>query len=241
MYHTVRHSDTVAGMTADNGGKPTRECAGCGEPFTPKSARQKYHSTACRKAKTAKPEPSPEDRVIAWSTAHGAPIRLLIGWDPDTGHWEADSPIANVLNKIEHGVHITVAAKQFGFPTISELLYQGAEYVGLSEDRQLIPIEVRPFADLYERISYHESGAESDLAVATYAKALRDGKLGLDFLGRRWPSRWREQQAVAAIGELDEREAAVTAVITDPTNAMALAAMAETIEDSVEETERQNA
>ena len=230
-------------MTVTDGGKPTRECAGCGKAFTPNNARQRFHSAACRKKGQAKPEPeeTPEHRVIQWATAHGAPVKMLIGWDPDTGMWDPKSPVGEMLGDLAHGAHIVVTGRRHGFHDMTELMYKGSEYAGASEDRSLIPIEVRPLVDLYHRVNYHESGAELDLSKSTYKKALGDGKLGLDFLGRRWPSRWREQQQISSLGEADERAAAISALVADPVHAMALAKMASTIEDQVEETERAKA
>lgn len=228
-------------MTAKDGGKPTRECAGCGETFTPKSSRQRFHTPACRKLSKAEPEPTPEHRVIQWATAHGAPVRMLIGWDPATGEWADGSPVGQLLADLARGAHVAVTGRRHGIHDMSELMYKGAEYANASEDRSLIPIEVRPLVDLYNLVNYHESGAEIELATSTYDRAMRDGKLGLDFLGRRWPSRWREQQQISALGEADEREAAISALVADPATAMALAGMASQIEDQVEETERLNA
>lgn len=230
-------------MTATGDGN-TRECAGCGKPFTPNSARQKYHSPACRKKTQAKAkgepkELSPEERVVQWATTHGAPIRLLEGWDPDSGDWANGSPIADMLADIARGAPIATSARRQRFWDINEIMYRGAEYA-TSEDRMRLPVEVRPLVDLYHLVNIHESGAEIDLSTSVYDKAMTDGKLGLDFLGRRWPSRWREQQQISTAEENDEREAAVSALISDPAAAMALAEMATRIEDQIEADERQS-
>lgn len=227
-------------MTASDGGKPTRKCAGCGEMFTPKSSRQRYHSTVCRKQSQAKRrnEPTPEERVIKWATIYGAPVRMLTGWDPETGHWADGSPVALMLNDIAEGAHISVAGRRYGFHNMTELMFKGAEYQTASEDRGHLPIEVQPLVDLYSLVNFHEAGAEIDLSTASYKKAMKDGRLGIEFLGRRWPSRWREQQQVSTAADADERETAISALISDPQAAMQLAEMASTIEDQVEDEER---
>lgn len=226
---------------------PKRKCAGCGKSFTPTTKRQRFHTPKCRdttkraaKVK-ADAEPTPEAKVVQWATVHGAPVRLLEGWDPDTGEWSDGSPIGQVLHDVARGTHLAVTGKRHGFANMNELLLRGAEYGGMSEDRAHIPIEVLPLVDLFTLVNYHESGAEIEMSNSVYDEALKNGKLGLDFLGRRWPSRWREQSSILAIDEDDLREAAVTALITDPATAMQLAAMAETVETSVEETERAKA
>lgn len=230
----------VSTMTASDGGKPTRECAGCGKTFKPKSSRQKYHSPACRKQSQAKKkvEPTPEERVIQWATMHGAPVRMLVGWDPDTGHWADGSPVALMLADIARGAHIVVTGRRYGFHNMTELMFKGSEYSQASEDRTLIPIEIRPLVDLYGLVNFYEAGAEIELSTGTYAKAMKDGRLGIEFLGRRWPSRWREQQQISTADEADERETAVSALISDPVSAMHLAEMADRVENQIEDEER---
>lgn len=226
---------------------PERECSGCGLMFVPKTKRHRFHTPKCRtttkaaaKAKAAA-EPTPQAKVIQWATAHGAPVRLLIGWDPASGDWADNSPIGDVLADIARGSHLTITGRRHGFHDMNSLLLRGAEYANASEDRDHIPIEVLPLVDLFNLVNYHESGAEIELSSTVYDEALKNGKLGLDFLGRRWPARWREQQAISSIDEDDMREQAVTALIQDPATAVQLAAMAAKIEDDIETTERSNA
>ena len=232
---------------AKNDERPQQECDGCGKLFTPKSSRQRFHSVGCRektkkkaKKKVEAADADPQTRIVKWATTHGAPTRMLVGWDHETGYWDPASPIGQVLHDISKGTHVTVTARRHGFHDFNALLLRGAEYA-TSEDRQHIPIEVLPLVDLFSRVNYAESGAEIELSNATFDRAMLDGKLGLDFLGRRWPSRWREQQSISSMDEDDMRERAVSDLIADPTTAMQLAAMAATVEDTVEEAERSNA
>lgn len=230
---------------ASNGELPERECDGCGKSFQPSSSRQRFHSAACRKKSKRKAkqeaEPTPQEKVVQWATTHGAPTRLLVGWNPQTGTWEDESPVGQVLADVARGSHLVVTARRYGFADINSLMLSGAEYANQSEDRELLPIEVLPMVDLFHQINYEEAGAEIELSNSVYEKAKKDGKLGLDFLSRRYPSRWREQQSISTVDEDDMREKAVSSLISDPATAMALAGMAAQVEDAIEDEERADA
>jgi hypothetical protein len=185
-----------------------------------------------------KAEKARQTKVIKWATTYGAPIRILVGWNPDDGTWEEESPVAKMVRDIEKGTHIGVAGRRWHLEGITEMQYKGAEFAGTSEDRMQIPVEQRVFVDLYRVIEVAESSSEIELSSSVYEKALKDGKLGLDFLSRRWPNRWKEMQVLSMLDEDDMRERAVSKLIQDPENAMALAAMADAIEDDVEDAER---
>lgn len=186
----------------------------------------------------SKAEKARQAKVIRWATTHGAPIRILVGWDPDAGTWENDSPVAKMVRDIEKGVHVSVAGRRHNITGVSELHFKGAEYAQQSEERSAIPVDQRVFVDLFRVIEVAESTAEIDLSTNVYEKALTDGKLGLDYLSRRWPNRWKEQQGLVSIDEEDQRERAVSNLLSDPEKAAALAAMADDIEDEVEAAER---
>lgn len=185
-----------------------------------------------------KAEKARQTKVIAWATTYGAPIRILVGWNPDDGTWEEESPVAKMVRDIERGTHVGVAGRRWNLEDITEMQYKGAEFAGVSEDRMQIPVEQRVFVDLYRVIEVAESGSEIELSSKVYEKALADGRLGLDFLSRRWPNRWKEMHVVSSLDEDDMRERAVSKLIQDPEKAMALAAMADEIEDDVEAAER---
>ena len=180
----------------------------------------------------------PEEKVLKWATSHGAPIRLLIGWNPDDGTWEKDSPVFDMVNDIEQGTHVSVAARRVTIDNIVDLQFKGAEYGDQSEDRQHIPIDQRVFVDLHRSIERAEGDAESVLSNKVYEKALTDGKLGLDFLSRRWPTRWKEQPLIAMTNDDEVRSRAVAKLVEDPEAAMALARYAAQIEDDIEAGER---
>lgn len=186
----------------------------------------------------SKAEKAQQEKVIRWATTFGAPIRILVGWNPDDGTWEEESPVAKMVRDIERGTHIGVAGRRWHLEGITEMQYKGAEFAAQSEDRTQIPVEQRVFVDLYRAIEVAESGSEIELSTSVYDKALKDGKLGLDFLSRRWPNRWKEMQVISTLDEDDMRERAVSNLLSDPAKAMALAAMADDIEDEVEEAER---
>jgi hypothetical protein len=203
----------------------------------PKKAPAK--KAAAKKASAKKAAPTPEERVVQWAVTQGAPVRLIEGWDPDTGHWADGTPIAEILRKVGRGVAVTVAGRQHGFKDIQELLFRAAEMV-TSEDRLQIPIEVRPLTDLLEALDWSESDSEAEMTMSAYDKAMKDAnpKHALDFLARRWPNRWREQQQITTGDDDAVRNKVISELVSDPATAMKLAELAESIEDGVEKKER---
>ncbi len=179
-----------------------------------------------------------DEKVIRWATSHGAPIRILIGWDPESGVWADDSPVADLLDDITQGTHVSVAARRYTIENIVDLQFKGAEFGDQSEDRSHIPIDQRVFVDLYRQIEAAESEAERKLSNKVYEKALDDGRLGLDYLSRRWPTRWKEQPLIAMTNDDEVRSRAVAKLVEDPEAAMALARYAAQIEDDIEAEER---
>jgi hypothetical protein len=176
-----------------------------------------------------------QERVVAWSSQFGAPITILQGWDPDTGLWDALSPVGVMLNAIEQrGAHITVAAQLATVRNVGQLMARGYEYlVEAPEDRMYIPIDVRVFVDLVNEIEHAEAKVEVDLVKTVRSAARSDPKIALAMLSRRFGQRWREQQAIFTADEHDERDAAVSKVLANPDAALALAEIAHQVENEV--------
>jgi hypothetical protein len=148
--------------------------------------------------------------------------------------------MGQTLAKIRKGMYWTVAGRQFGFHDLHDLVSRAADYASsAAENREWIPIEVRPLVDMYREVHRCEAEAEGELVEAVF----KDRRQAMAFLGRRWPSRWREQQAVSTSWdpELAEREAAIASVLSDPAKAAALSDLADDIEDAVEAAERSGA
>jgi hypothetical protein len=179
-----------------------------------------------------------EALVVQWAETHGAPVSILIGWDPDTGEWSGDSPIGNMLKMIGGATFPTVAARAAGVWQLNELIAKGNEYrADAYENRAYIPIEVRPFIDLVTQIELVESLAEVDLVNTVRRAARLDAKLSLALLGRRFAIRWREQTAIYTPEGEDDRDRAVSeAIAGDPNTANELANLAHRIEDHAQGT-----
>lgn len=174
-----------------------------------------------------------ETKVVTWAEQFGAPITLLIGWNPDTGKWSRESPVGLMINHVQHAVFPTTAARLAGVADLSRLLAKGAEYVqDAVEDRGYIPVEIRPFIDLVREMDIAEGQCEADVTNTAFRGAKRDPKLALTFLARRFPARWREQSAVFAADGPDERDKAVSDALGDPNTAAALAEIGHRIEDA---------
>lgn len=178
-------------------------------------------------------------RVVEWALAQGSPVVLLDGWDPDAGTWRPTSPIGMMLSQLALGAHLQTAARIAGlWPQIRRTVSRGRELAAdVVEDRAYIPVEILPLIDLARQIDIAESVNELSLVKTAYNGAKNDPELALKFLARRYPSRWREQQAVMQIeADEDERDAAVTRAISDPNTAMKLASIAHAIEDQTSHT-----
>lgn len=173
-----------------------------------------------------------EAKVVLWADTHGAPVKLLIGWDPVGGTWAVGSPVAQMLGLIQEANFPTVAARLAGISNLPSLLSKGAEYMqDQPEERDYIPVDVRPFIDLVREMDKAEAVCEVNVVKTVRRGALQDPKLGLAFLGRRFASRWREQQTIFTAEGVDERDLAISAAIADPNTAMALAQIGHAVED----------
>lgn len=174
-----------------------------------------------------------EAKVVLWADTHGAPVKLLIGWNPDTGKWAPGSPVAQLLGLVQSANFPSVAARMAGISNLPSLLNKGAEYLDdLPEDRAFIPVDIRPFVDLVREMDIAESFCEIDVVKVAMRGARNDPKLALAFLARRFGSRWREQQTIFTGEDVDERDKAISEAIQDPNVAAALAQIGHRVEDA---------
>lgn len=174
------------------------------------------------------------EQIVTWAIQHGAPTMLLVGWDPASGEWEQRSPVGEMLTYIANGAHVSVAARLAHLRHIGPLLQKGRDYAAdAAEDRDFVPMEVRPFVDLIHAVDVREASLEV-LIVGDIRRALReDPKLALQFLSRRFGDRWREQQSMYMPEDTDERDRQVSEALRDPNVALALAAAADAIDEHV--------
>lgn len=181
--------------------------------------------------RAAKARAADEAKVVLWADSHGAPVKLLVGWDPETGHWHPTSPVGKLLQLVQGNNFPSTAAKAVGMTNLPVLIAKGNEYlVDAVEERAYIPVDVRPFIDLVRELDLAEAVAEADL-VNKVRSASGDPKIALALLGRRYASRWREQQQIFTGDTQDERDKAVSEALQDPNTALALAQVAHRIED----------
>jgi hypothetical protein len=187
-----------------------------------------------RKADPKIAEDEARVRVVQWATTHGAPVKMLDGWNPDTGEWTQSSPIGEMLTDIAEGVHVTVAAKRWGINHITQLLSRCSDFAETAvEERDWVQMEARPFVDLHRAIEAREGGIEAEMVGVVVKKARSDAGTAMMFLGRRFPSRWREQQQILTTEDVDQRDEAVSRLLQDPNLAMQLAEIADWVEEQV--------
>lgn len=207
--------------------KPAKKAA----PRKKAAAKKAPRLTAAQRA-----ELEERNRALQWSAEYAAPMRFIEGWDPDTGKWAEDSPVDLLLQKIGKGLHRRPAAGYAGIDNLDRLLSRGNDYRnsdGASEDRSLIPIEVRPFVDLSNALRYAEAALHASKVEILAEKADEDMNVMLRYLARRFPDEWREQQEIITEAETDPRHAAMREVMRDPNNALKMAEIAEKANDLV--------
>jgi hypothetical protein len=209
-------------------------------PAKKKAAAKKAPAKKAAPRKRAAPRVSAkkkaaQETAIHWAVAHGAPIAMLQGWNPNTGKWATASPIGRTLKSIEtEGVHLHTASVKHGARWIEDQVAKGREYLAdaeVSEDRMLVPIEIRPFVDLALLIDGAEAIAETTVVARAFLEGQSDARIGLQYLGRRFPTRWKDQQDLHATIEHDPREAAVGRLMEDPNTALKLAEFAREAEE----------
>jgi hypothetical protein len=189
---------------------------------------------APRQTAAAKKRVTEQERALNWSVQHSAPLTILIGWDPDTGEWVPGSPIGDMLDRIGRGGTVHAAARVTRLRRLEDLVAKGREYLSdplLSEDRMLIPIDIRPFVDLAAAVAAAESETELSAGEKVYAAIDKDPRLGLSWLARRFPDRWAEQQQLFARVDYDPRDRAVSELLDDPNTAMQMAEFARRAEN----------
>jgi hypothetical protein len=179
-----------------------------------------------------------QERALTWASSRNAPIRTLVGWNPETGVWDDGSPIAEMLAVMRRGAHFAPAAKQHDVRRFDELVSRGRRLLAdanVSEDRLLIPVEDRLFVDLALHVDRTEAEAENRLAEVVYRAALYDPRLALKLLALRFPQNWDGRPKPVDEHNQDPNGEAITKLMAeDPGFALQMAELAEWTEDRME-------
>jgi hypothetical protein len=163
--------------------------------------------------------------------------RILDGWDYVTGTWATGSPVARILDMIRAGNHPKIAAAFGGIKgaTLATWLSYGQEFI--PSDDEFLRAEVVPemlvYVDFLIQVETAAASSEMELVTIVRRAALKDGRLALDLLDRRFPERWRKQRelTVHATNDVDPRNLVIDRVVQDPNMAFALGQLAHRIED----------
>lgn len=202
-----------------------------------KAAAKKPHRGPKRQT-AAQRRGAEQDAALRWAVNYRAPLKFLEGWDPKTGTWAKESKVAKIIADVGEGATLTSAAREHGLKRAKDLIEQGREYLAdetVSEDRTLIPLEVRAFTDFVELFDEAEGAHQNRLVKFLNEKALEDPRFGLAFLARRHPDEWREQQEIHTTTEMDPRRKAVNRLLQDPKVALEMADFARRAADLVDE------
>lgn len=97
-----------------------------------------------------------------------------------------------ILGHIRKGTHISVACEAAGisYGTYKKWI-QRAERTDRSDPNEQAPIALIEFV---EEVRRAEAELESEIVNSVKGAAMNDGELGLKYLSRRFPARWREQR-----------------------------------------------
>lgn len=126
------------------------------------------------------------------------PAAIHIGWDPDTGEWDKESPVGKLLTAMRIGAY---AKEACGFAGLR--LNQVVGWMRTAQEalpahpddelpRDAYPIEVRAHVDLLWRLTSAESSAVVE-AIGFWRKAMADDWRAVrDWLARRHASEWKE-------------------------------------------------
>lgn len=190
-----------------------------------KKAAAKKKAAPKRQTAAQKKKQAAQEAALQWAVTFGAPLGFLDGWDPETGEWAEKSKVAAILDDVRQGTRPLTASRQHRLERLPNMVAKGRELMaeGVSENRDLIPIEVRPFVDLAIEMQAAEAEAEGWISRTVFAAIAKDPRLGLTFLARRWPDGWGEKQELFAQVEFDPRRAAVKEMMQDPNVARQLA------------------
>jgi hypothetical protein len=164
-------------------------------------------------------------------------MRILQGWDYVNGTWTEGSPVSRILNVIRAGNHPKIAAAFGGIKgtTLATWLSYGQEFIPSDDEfmrAEVIP-EMLVYVDFLVAVETAAAMSEIELVTVVRKEALKDGRLALDLLDRRFPERWRKQRelTVHATTDVDPRNLVIERAVQDPNLAFRLGALAHDIED----------
>lgn len=126
------------------------------------------------------------------------PSAIHIGWNPDSGEWDPESPVGRMLIAIRFGAYAKEAAGYGGLRLNQVIGWLRSAQQSLPEDpdeeqpRDSYPIEVRAHVDLLWRMTTAESSAVVE-AIGFWRKAMTDDWRAVrDWLSRRHATEWKE-------------------------------------------------
>lgn len=160
--------------------------------------------------------------------------RILEGWHVEDGTWDRSCVAGVVLQGVRRGLGRRQAGLVGGLlpGVVDEWCARGGEHVVSGEggfDRGGLALEVLPYADFLVAVVRNEALFEAELVGSVMAGALKDGRLALEVLSRRFPARWRGVGGEE--GGVPGRSRGVLAALGDPNVAADLAALARRVDE----------
>jgi len=139
----------------------------------------------------------------------GRPRLIEIGWDPEKGTWEFQSPAGKFLAAVKAGAYTKAAAGYAGVNqgTLQNWVATGRDAVKEVEDRNVsraqefgvdrskYRVGVLVYVDFLAALAASEASLEVELVTVIRAGCREDPKLALQFLGRKF-KHWQEHKGV---------------------------------------------
>jgi hypothetical protein len=126
------------------------------------------------------------------------PSAIHIGWNPDSGEWDPESPVGKLLVAMRIGAYAKEACGYGGLRLNQVVGWMRVAQQALPDDpdedppRASYPVEVRAHVDLLFRLTTAESSAVVE-AIGFWRKAMADDWRAVrDWLARRHATEWKE-------------------------------------------------
>jgi hypothetical protein len=179
-------------------------------------------------------------RRRTYGRGKGRPPIVEVGWHPETGTWDQNSPAGQIISAVRGSNALEVSAAFAGInrATLFNWLARGREYLPEAStehgfDRQSVPDVHLAYVDFLDSVTKAAASAEVELVLLVRQEARTDPRWATWLLSRKSPTRWGEKQqlVVEDVTPRQDRESAMKALLGSPELALRLRDLAGDIID----------